>query len=425
VSFGSGLQKNISDSFSNNDLFTSMRITAKKINIDKPGTVLDSLVPLSDSVLKKLRSIKELEIVFPDLSYPAKINLLGKDLTTQILGIPAEMGNYSPFLNLMVGKFYTGDSVSTAVIDRQTLKRLGILIIDDTNRKELMADSSAKAYTLLPADSIIGKKIKIRTVVLNPKALAMGLFSFQSRELPLKDTTTETEISGVINISNSFSNSLIRGGLILPFEYANSIPHVNINSTTDFLNRNKSSKSYSSIYARAKDIFSLETAKKEIKEMGLEVFSMGDQFAEIKRSFLIIDALLGAIGLVALFVASLGIVNTMLMSILERTREIGIMKAIGASNREIKLIFFVETSVIGFLGGIFGLILGWLVTRLANVFMNVQLKPLGEAEVDLFYFPVWLILGSILFSIVVSLLAGLYPAIRASKIDPVRALRHD
>jgi putative ABC transport system permease protein len=115
----------------------------------------------------------------------------------------------------------------------------------------------------------------------------------------------------------------------------------------------------------------------------------------------------------------------MVMSILERRREIGIMKAIGASNLEIKLIFFVEASVIGFLGGIFGLILGWLVTRLSNFFMNMYLRPLGEAHVELFYFPFWLLFGSLIFSIVISLLAGLYPAIRASRIDPVKALRHD
>ncbi|NJO89755.1 MAG: ABC transporter permease [Chloroflexia bacterium] len=152
---------------------------------------------------------------------------------------------------------------------------------------------------------------------------------------------------------------------------------------------------------------------------------MGERLSELRRSFLIVDAILGAIGLIALFVASLGIVNTMVMSILERTHEIGIMKSIGASNKEIKLIFFVEASVIGFMGGVFGLVLGWLVTRLANLVINSQLVPLGEEPVDLFYFPAWLILGSLLFSIVISLIAGLYPATRASKIDPVKALRHD
>jgi putative ABC transport system permease protein len=115
----------------------------------------------------------------------------------------------------------------------------------------------------------------------------------------------------------------------------------------------------------------------------------------------------------------------MIMSILERTREIGIMKAVGGSENQIKIIFFVEAAFIGLIGALFGLALGWFVSRIANVIINTKLAPLDSPEVDLFYFPLWLITGAIAFSILVSLAAGLYPAIRAARIDPVRALRHD
>jgi ABC-type antimicrobial peptide transport system permease subunit len=113
------------------------------------------------------------------------------------------------------------------------------------------------------------------------------------------------------------------------------------------------------------------------------------------------------------------------MSILERTREIGIMKSIGGSEGEIRVIFFTEAATIGFTGAIFGLILGWFVTRVANVIINSKLRPEDLPEVDMFYFPWWLILGAMAFSILLSLAAGLYPAGRAARIDPVRALRHD
>jgi putative ABC transport system permease protein len=115
----------------------------------------------------------------------------------------------------------------------------------------------------------------------------------------------------------------------------------------------------------------------------------------------------------------------MVMSILERTREIGIMKAIGGSEGEIKTIFFVEAAVIGVAGAALGLVLGWCVTRVANLVVNVRILPEGEAAVNLFYFPAWLILGAVGFSVLVSLAAGLYPAFRAARIDPVEALRHD
>ena len=113
------------------------------------------------------------------------------------------------------------------------------------------------------------------------------------------------------------------------------------------------------------------------------------------------------------------------MSIMERTREIGIMKSIGGGEHEIRQIFFIEATTIGLIGGILGLILGYLVTALANVILNATLMSHIQTKVDLFFIPWWLILGSITFSMLVSLLAGLYPANRAARIDPVKALRHD
>jgi len=125
-------------------------------------------------------------------------------------------------------------------------------------------------------------------------------------------------------------------------------------------------------------------------------------------------------------VASFGIANTMIMSILERTREIGIMKAIGAEDREIKLIFFVEAAVLGVSGGIIGTILAWGLDGIANrLAYRFILKPQGASFVDFFSLPPYLSLGAIAFALVVSILAALYPAARAARIDPVRALRHD
>jgi putative ABC transport system permease protein len=89
------------------------------------------------------------------------------------------------------------------------------------------------------------------------------------------------------------------------------------------------------------------------------------------------------------------------------------------------MIFFVEAAVIGLVGALFGLVLGWIVTKIANLVMNLQIIPDVAEPVNLFYFPIWLILGAIAFSILISLAAGLYPAMRAARIDPVKALRHD
>jgi putative ABC transport system permease protein len=115
----------------------------------------------------------------------------------------------------------------------------------------------------------------------------------------------------------------------------------------------------------------------------------------------------------------------MVMSILERYKEIGIMKAVGASDKDVKKIFFFESGVIGFMGGVFGLALGWIVSHVINLIINGFATRQGVPHMNYFSFPWWLCLGAIAFSILISLLAGIYPTVRAARIDPIVALRHD
>ncbi len=153
-------------------------------------------------------------------------------------------------------------------------------------------------------------------------------------------------------------------------------------------------------------------------------FGLGMQ-RNITDTFYYLDMVLSAVGMIAIVVAALGIINTMVMSILERYSEIGIMKAVGASDRDIQKIFFFESCSIGFLGGVFGLGLGWSVSRIINGIVNYFLAKQGVPYLDYFNLTLWLCLGALGFSIVVSLVAGIYPAARAARIDPVAALRHD
>ncbi len=183
---------------------------------------------------------------------------------------------------------------------------------------------------------------------------------------------------------------------------------------------------YDSAVVRVSDPVVLTEVRKRLTELGFGSFSIVDQLEQIRTVFLIIDSVLGLLGGISLLVASFGIANTMIMSILERTREIGIMKAIGAEDREIKLIFFVEAAVLGLGGGIIGTLCAWGIDGIANrAAYRFILKPQGGSFVDFFSIPPYLWLGAILFALVVSILAALYPATRAARIDPVKALRHD
>lgn len=183
---------------------------------------------------------------------------------------------------------------------------------------------------------------------------------------------------------------------------------------------------YETAIVRVSDPVALTDVRRRITELGFGSFSIVDDLDQIRTVFLIIDSALGLLGGISLLVASFGIANTMIMSILERTREIGIMKAIGAEDREIKMIFFLEAAVIGTLGGVVGTLAAWGLTAIANrLAYRFVLKPQGASFVDFFALPPWLTASAILFALVVSILAALYPAARAARIDPVRALRHD
>ena len=173
------------------------------------------------------------------------------------------------------------------------------------------------------------------------------------------------------------------------------------------------------------DASHLSEVQKILKDKGYDASSILDQFKEIKRVFAVVNSLLGALGIMALFIATLGLVNTLIMSIYERTREIGILKSLGAKEREIKQLFVTEAGMIGFMGALFGIPLGWVITRVANVIFMQQFFSQIDEKIVLFTYPYYLIIGAALFSILFSMLAGFYPASRAARIDPVKALRHD
>jgi putative ABC transport system permease protein len=163
-----------------------------------------------------------------------------------------------------------------------------------------------------------------------------------------------------------------------------------------------------------------------LEERGFRVESMRMMLDMVNKSMAVLQTMLGSIGGLALFVASIGIANTMVMAVYERTREIGILKAIGASPGDIRLLFMAEASLIGLLGGVVGTILGWLLGLGLNEAILAYLRW-KEIPVEGTFFVVtdWLVALALAFATVVGLAAGLYPAARAARLDPLEALRYE
>ena len=181
---------------------------------------------------------------------------------------------------------------------------------------------------------------------------------------------------------------------------------------------------YSDLTVRVARASLVPAVQEAIKQMGFRTFSLMDFTRNLSRVFAILDLLLGIFGSLALAVASLGIVNTLVMAILERRREIGVLKALGASDRDVRQLFFAEAGVMGLAGGAGGVLMGWGIGRIIQFVTAAYLERQGIPAENIWLVPWWLVVGAMVFALAVSLGAGMYPASRAAKLDPVEALRY-
>jgi ABC-type antimicrobial peptide transport system permease subunit len=163
-----------------------------------------------------------------------------------------------------------------------------------------------------------------------------------------------------------------------------------------------------------------------LESRGFEVQSLQTMLDMVNKGMVIMQTMLGSIGGLALLVASLGIANTMIMAVYERTREIGILKAVGAAPGDIRVLFMAEAALIGLLGGVVGTIIGWLLGLGLNraILAYLQWKEI-PIEGTFFVVTAWLVVLALAFATVVGLLAGLYPAARAARLEPLEALRYE
>lgn len=180
---------------------------------------------------------------------------------------------------------------------------------------------------------------------------------------------------------------------------------------------------YSSARVQADDMENVELVSDMIRAMGYNVSSNIEYIDSMKKQFAMVQAVLGGIGAVSLFVAAIGIANTMMMSIYERTKEIGVMKVIGCSLGNIRQMFLLEAAFIGLAGGVIGNLLSFLMSAAINVL--VQGSEMGMLAGRISYIPPWLVLISLGFAMLVGTAAGYFPARRAMKLSPLAAIRNE
>jgi putative ABC transport system permease protein len=418
-SFGEGMQKNITDSFKELGLFNYITVYppsgrnehyngdpdeqySQMPNEQSPDSPNSPI--LDDDFLKEVREMKGVESAFAEIRFPALIKFGEKEQFSLVQVMSADVCQ-SELMKLRAGEAYTSDEENSVIINDSLLRRLDV-----------------KDF-----ESAIGEEIEIATLALDASLLnPLNMMSImQGDKLPFNQKSYTFTIAGVVERIGFHGSIPIKSDVYVPPGPAEGMKKISLTNIRDFFKPAEKLKGYSAVTIKATSIKNIDSIKEQMKAKGLQTFAPVDQLSEIKTAFVFLDVFLLAVAMIGITVASLGIINTMVMSILERYREIGIMKAIGASDKDIKKIFFFESGMIGFLGGIFGLALGWLVSMVINEVANYFIAKEGAPHVPLFSFPWWLCLGVIAFSIFISLAAGLYPALRAARVDPVVALRHD
>lgn len=191
------------------------------------------------------------------------------------------------------------------------------------------------------------------------------------------------------------------------------------NKKQGFESSNKKTKKgvYDHASVKVSDINEVQNVQQKIKDMGFQAFSLTDELETMKETTKMLRIVLGAIGAISLIVAAIGITNTMVMAIYERTREIGVMKVIGASLRDIKLLFLTEAAFIGFSGGVAGTVISFIMSKIVNVVAAKQASDMMSV------IPIWLYLAAIGFATVIGVLSGYLPAKRAMKLSALAAIK--
>jgi len=417
LSLGVGLQTLASQRLTRSGLFDAVFVTSQR-NFRGPGQrgSADSAPKkesrsLDEDARQQLSKLSNVTEVYPQIRFVTDVRYAGKSETTSVLGLPDSSRSSGAF-DGMTGAYFSSPTADEAILQIEFAKVLSDqppslvgkdLTLRYAERAALSKEADSDEALL---DSMMGSG-------------APGGISIVPREKTLRIVgVTESDPSAGIG---GFGGARV----YLPLKTAEQLHVAQPDDLQAFLSGDGAKPSYMALTVRVhspKDVPQVEAA---IKQLGFATFSLLDATKSLRLVFTVFDLFLGLFGSLALTVASLGIINTLVMAILERRREIGVLKALGATDHDVRSLFFAEAGAMGLFGGFFGVALGWLIGQALTWGTTIYLHKQNLPGVKISYVPWWLALGAIGFAIIVSLVAGLYPAARAARLNPVEALRYE
>jgi putative ABC transport system permease protein len=423
LSLGIGLQQLAARRLQKSGLFDTVVVTSRRdfrgFNRDQErnGPSPAESPALDETHRQKMEQLPNVLEAYPDIRLITQLRYEGKQHLTMVAGLPFSAKSNDAF-DGMAGTFFTSETAAEVVVQKSFAEEL-------VGRTPKTGEDEVKVSELGPP--LLGKELIMRyaektsAVDTDPSGSTsppQAAYSVISREQRLK-------IVGICDLDPDSMRGQARARVFLPLTLAESLHMMQASSSRDSGDAVTGQPTYSNVSVRVSSPKYVQPIEDSIKKMGFNTFSIIDATKSLRQFFAVLDLFLGIFGSLALAVASIGIVNTLVMAILERRREIGIMKAIGASDSDVKGLFFAEAGAMGALGGILGVVLGWLIGHVINFGTNIYLKRQQFPPENIWTVPWWLVAGAIAFAITVSLLSGLYPASRAAKLDPVQALRYE
>jgi ABC-type antimicrobial peptide transport system permease subunit len=344
-------------------------------------------------------------------------------LIEQIPGVTAVMPIVNQSLQLNVGRYFTYLNVNGIDMAKADFFNFQVdqgRIPDGSAKYELLFGSGIK-------DSFYDPKSRVYTGPPQVDLMAGRLLALPDTfDITQRPRGVKVQAAGMLVQSNNERDWTVYMDVTQLTKLKEELKKLSGGNTGGQPRPDKNADKYNQLKVKVNDLNRVQEVQQKIKDMGLQAWSLSDILESMKQTTAGIRAVLGGIGAVSLFVAALGITNTMVMSIYERTREIGVMKVLGAELPDIKKLFLFEAGMIGFFGGIFGLVLSYLISLLVNS-VGVSLFNIGWGETTggISYIPLWLSLSALGFATVVGIAAGYYPALRAMHLSALEAIRNE
>jgi putative ABC transport system permease protein len=429
LSLGIGLQQLASRRLMKSGLFDTVVVTSRR-DLRNFGRDEEHTAPppgesriLDEPTRQEIEHLPNVLEAYPDIRFITELRFEDKPHLTMVAALPSSAKSNDAF-DALQGHFFSSDLAPEVVIQKafaeELLGQTSKPGLDETNVAQLAGPLLGKELIMRYAqrEAAPAAPSAAETTPGGDPGVAGAAYSVVSRELKLK-------IVGVADLDPESMRGPTRARVFLPLKLAESLHVMQPTDLREISRAAGSQPVYSSVSVRVKNPAQIRAIEDAIKKMGFSTFSILDATRSLQQFFAVLDVFLGIFGSLALAVASIGIVNTLVMAILERRREIGIMKAIGASDSDVKKLFFAEAGAMGILGGIVGVMLGWAIGQVINLGTNIYLKRQALPPEHFWSVPWWLVAFAIVFAFGVSLVSGLYPAGRAARLDPVQALRYE